>query len=562
MGRAAVATLAFRVGGELRVAAVVKATFLLAPDGPMSIADPEPIVRADVYRDDSPLSSLVAAADLVPYRSRANVFLTGHARAPLERPTPAMAVRLMMARGRDLVLDKRLAVRGGLDPSGRTREPAPFSAIRFGWEVAAATADNPVGIREGAGVWPHVVDPRRRDRAAGFGPISARWPSRRRFFPAADGVLAARIPELPGDFAWAYFDAAPEDQRVDFLRGDEWVGFEGMSSQLPRVQSCLPGVRARASVYGAAPELRAGRPLPLAADTLSIDADHLLCSVVWRGSFPVAREQDLAALHVFAGVETAGAPLSFPATYAVQPTRTPAAPPPPDMNATVSVGQLISPFAALPFAPAAEPPRSESAPRPPARPAPPSPLLGSGTLEIAPPAPDMNATMAVGGLLSPFAALPFTSAAEPPRPPPPPLASATVEIAPPAADMNATMAVGGFLSPFAALPFAPTAAPPPRTEAQRPLPAATPFEQGRRVTPPPGSQAAVTPAPLVARALPPEPIAAVPGLPTTIADPPEVDEGEPPTTLGGFFLAAMARAARSHPTSSAASTSVSGAGRP
>jgi len=42
-----------------------------------------------------------------------------------------------------------------------------------------------------------------------------------------ESAFAAAIPELPGDFGWAYFNAAPEDQRIDFLHGDEWVGFEG-----------------------------------------------------------------------------------------------------------------------------------------------------------------------------------------------------------------------------------------------------------------------------------------------------------------------------------------------
>jgi hypothetical protein len=312
-GSCAGATLAFRVGGQLRVTAVVKATFALAPDRPMVLVDPDPIVRTDEHRRPDPSSSLAAASDLVPYRPRTDVLLQGHAHAPLARPARSMMVRLMMARGRSVVLDKRLAVRGPLELSGQAREPSPFSTMLLAWELSVGTPDNPAGISEGPRRWPHILDPWRHDRAAGFGPVSPRWPSRRHLLGMNDSALDAPIPELPGGFAWAYFNAAPEDQRLDFLHGDEWIVLEGMHSQILRMQSCLPRVRASARVVG--PPLLDAQPIPLEADTLLIDTDRQRCSIVWRGSFPVAREADLATLRVFAGVETAECPLALPTSY-------------------------------------------------------------------------------------------------------------------------------------------------------------------------------------------------------------------------------------------------------
>src|SRR5262249_43938742 len=124
------------------------------------------------------------------------------------------------------------------------------------------------------------------------------------------------------------------DQRIDFLRGDEWIGFEGMHSQIAWVQSCLPGVRGAARLYGPAPGLRAGRAIALEGDTLTIDTDRLRCSVVFRGSFAISSEGELARHHIFAGVETPGAPLRFPASYSEPPPLEEIAEPPDDLVAT------------------------------------------------------------------------------------------------------------------------------------------------------------------------------------------------------------------------------------
>jgi Uncharacterized protein conserved in bacteria (DUF2169) len=265
LGRASAATLAFRVSGQLHVAAIVKATFVCAPEQAMLLVEPAPIAEADPVCDGAPGKGVLVAGDLVPYRPRADVLLSGHARAPAGRRAQSMGVRLMVARGQALLLDKHRAV------------PGPHGAPIDGGSPAHRA---PLG------------DPR---------------------------VLEAPIPELPADFPWTYFQAAPEDQRIDFLQGDEWVGFEGMNVQLARVQSYLPRVRGAARVYRPGPEGAAGKAIALVADTLRIDADRLLISVVWRGSFAVSSEVDLGGLHVVAGVEMAGVPLEFPSSVSRPP---------------------------------------------------------------------------------------------------------------------------------------------------------------------------------------------------------------------------------------------------
>jgi hypothetical protein len=524
LGRAACATLAFRAGGQLRVAVIVKATFIFVQDRPMLLVDPDPILRADEHHNGSPSSSLVAADDRVPYRPRADVLLRGHARAPWGLPTPAMAVRLMVARDRDLLLDKRLAVRGAPDPSGRGREPLSFEAMTLAYELAAGgpgSPDNPVGIPEGPRQWPNILDPRQRERPAGFGPIAPRWPSRRRLLGAHEGAVTAAVPDLPADFAWAYFNAAPEDQRIDFLRGDEWVGFEGMNAQIPRVQSCLPGVRGAARVYGLAQELRAGKPIALSADTLSIDASHLRCWVVWRGSFPVAHEDDLHDCHIFAGVETAELPLPFPASYSAPPGGARDAVRPVQARPLIAKGAAVGAAAA-----------------------PPRPTVETVAMPAYPASPLQPAT-------------PFES-----REPAPVIPTAEIPVD-----------VVAMLRSAPATPFVPSPALPPREPLLHPLPAATPFEQHASaplssapitpervdrvplsfpppppvappsVAPPSVAPASVAPASVAPASVAPASVAPASVAPASVAPASVASAAEPeaPRTLGAAFLAAVAR---------------------
>src|SRR5205814_292801 len=130
------------------------------------------------------------------------------------------------SRDQAVAIDKRLVARGTPDPAGKPGEPAPFLVMPLVYEVAAGgprVPENPAGVAEAPGRWANLVDPRNPGRPAGFGPVSPRWQGRRRLLSVDAAILDAPIPDLPGEFAWAFFNAAPDDQRLDFLRGDEWI---------------------------------------------------------------------------------------------------------------------------------------------------------------------------------------------------------------------------------------------------------------------------------------------------------------------------------------------------
>jgi hypothetical protein len=307
-GAVSVAVVAWRFGGMVRATAVAKATFALAADAVMPRVAPEPIVHAEVHYDDSPARSIRLTTDLAPYLNRADVLLTGHAYAPRGVFVETLPVRLGLFDGARPVLDKTVLVR---QKGGLKRVPLVYERAYGG----LGFADNPfgVGATTGSGE-PNILDSFDDRRVAGLGPIGQIWPARKRLL----GSLPRRaldpsgIMDLPDAFEWEYFQAAPPDQRVPFLRGDEWIVMDGLHPRHARLRSQLPGARGIALVYGLSPwGVVEGQPIALHADTLRIDADEQRCSLTFRATFPIA-EEALASLRVVLGVELPGSPVTWP----------------------------------------------------------------------------------------------------------------------------------------------------------------------------------------------------------------------------------------------------------
>ncbi len=300
LGLAACRTLAWRYRGQLRVTAVLKATFSFVQGEAMRLEEPDEIVAEDVHLDGDPSRCVVAASDLAPYRLVADVVLVGH--AYVRRGVP---VRLAVFHDHALV-DKRVVV-------------AP---------------DDP-------------ADP---TRALDLGPVAASSPARACLVGGLDPrAIGHGVLDVPSDFDWAYFQAAPSGQTTDFLRGDEWIRLEGLDPELPVVLTRLPGAAAAGRLYG----LIEGRPPTLAfrADHLHLDTDHRRCTVTWRASFSVASEAQLPRLAILAGVEIGGHPIRWPDSVPIS-VRAPAPPPPDDDDFGMATIALAPPEPAPAEAPA------------------------------------------------------------------------------------------------------------------------------------------------------------------------------------------------------------------
>lgn len=324
-GPAVVGAAAWRWRGLLRVTVVAKATFELVPDGLMRPIRPVEIRRTELHFHNNPARSVSATSDLGLYLERADVTLTGHAYAPGGTPTPKVTPRLRVLRADGSpALDKSIDVYG--DRSAWPGEPAPsaqpFQKIPLVYERAyggIGWGPNPFGIGvepelSGKTPLPNIVhanaQPGRTD-PAGFGPLSPSLPGRRALLGRLPRkALEGRIAEIPDTFEWGYFQAAPLDQRIDFLNGDEWIVLDGVHPSRASLTTRLPGARGLARVLT---PTGAELPIELRADTLAIDADASIASVLWRGRFAVSAEESLGLTSVVAGVLIAGAVFEWPA---------------------------------------------------------------------------------------------------------------------------------------------------------------------------------------------------------------------------------------------------------
>ncbi|WP_434046752.1 MULTISPECIES: DUF2169 family type VI secretion system accessory protein [Sorangium] len=323
----------WRMQGAERLTVIVKATFALVPDRSAELAAPAELVCADRLRDGC--GSLEEACETAPYLPSAGVLLRGHAAAPAGTTATALSVRVALFREDRWLLDKVLHVHG--DWTREAPSPRPFSLMPLVYERAYGGPHidaNPVGVGAGAAL-PNIVDPADPARPAGFGPIARHWAPRSGLL-ARDRAIEPPAPELDGSFDFRYFHAAPADQQIEFLRGDEWILLQGLHPRCPWIRSSLPSARGLARLYrtGAGGEEHA-QPIELVADTLTIDADRLLCSVIWRGNVALLPDDAPARLRVVAGVEVPGWPLLWPsaAAPAPPPSSTSAPGPPPSAPA-------------------------------------------------------------------------------------------------------------------------------------------------------------------------------------------------------------------------------------
>ncbi|WP_438001810.1 DUF2169 domain-containing protein [Sorangium sp. So ce185] len=479
----------WRMQGAERLTVIVKATFSLVHERTAELAAPAALVGADVPRDG--WGSLEQACETAPYLPSAGVLVRGHASAPAGTTVTALSVRVALFGDDRWILNKVLHVYGD-----RTREapsPRPFARIPIVYERAYGgphVETNPVGVGFGATL-PNLVDPADATRPAGFGPIARTWAPRRCFLQQGQEPDAP-VPALDGSFDFRYFQAAPADQQLDFLRGGAWIYLEGLHPHYPWFRSSLPPARGVARLYRSGPGGEDHeQPVELVADTLAIDADRLLCSMVWRGSAALAPGDTLARMRVAAGVEMPGVPLVWPSPRSGR--SSPLAPrdAPPAGSAPGGGRGLTL---------AGDEQEGETSDGHPSRPR--SRPLAPFALAEPRSAPAPQGTALPGAPWSPVRFMPLN-----------PLlgetADATVSASAPPFDMSPPQAGGAEPSPPAGLPFVPAPAPRPE-RAPDSVPFAMPFARAEAALPPnleaPAGVAALPPhldAPAGVAALPP-----------------------------------------------------------
>jgi uncharacterized protein YjbI with pentapeptide repeats len=294
-----VGTLAWRdAAGSLQLTVIAKATLEIRPDHRARLVAPYPLF-GDLYFEENEGRSLRVASDYAPRKPRVDVLFTGAAYAPVGERVSHRSIRLALGSAGTPILDKKLLAVGARerDKGGMPTPPQPFAYLPLRWELAfggAASQVNPIGVGEDPGDTrlPSIVDPGNPRRAAGLGPIPSWWWVRQQALGGVDAkVLAAPVPTLSEKIDLAYFNAAPADQQLAVLAGDETVLMTGLHPALAEIRWRLPGLHAHAVL-----EIHGSRhTVALQADTLWIEGEMLRCALTWRGSVAIDAS-DAAAL--------------------------------------------------------------------------------------------------------------------------------------------------------------------------------------------------------------------------------------------------------------------------
>jgi hypothetical protein len=287
----------------------VKATFDIAPNGKLTLADEQPPpVLVPEYRGDPNTTSLRADSDLLAVKPGTDILLDACAHAPKGRLAATVPVMLRVDR-----LQKPLLVYGprvyhkslmGLT----TTAPRDFVTSPIEYEAAFGGTDtghpdpqkhridmrNPVG--KGFAVdaktlenrIAHSVEYPSGDPAkmgpAGFGPLTSFWSPRRERSGTYDAEWEkTKKPLLPDDYDPRCALSAPDDQRpAKPLRGGETVVLENMTPQgllvfqLPTVvPSFITHINGRDEEH------------PATLVTVFVAAETMKLSLVWQTSLPV-----------------------------------------------------------------------------------------------------------------------------------------------------------------------------------------------------------------------------------------------------------------------------------
>lgn len=305
-----------RVGRKLEMVAVVRATFTLEekvcarPYTERKNPNPQGMLSGDVFApgDVEGEGEVLYADDLAQFKPKADLLFQGTAYAPNGEPTPTLGVRMAVGAWSKLfrVVGDR-TWKSTSQASGAT-DPKPFKAMPLEWSRAWGGPANPVGRSLESPLVPNLErsDEPVLDRSAvrgpvSFAPVNPRWQPRAakagQTFDAA--YQRDRAPFHPTDMDWTYFNAAPEDQQVPYLRGDEEVVLQNLHPTIAVFRTKLPGIRIR--VFGKrvdpdgpktpeAYEQAEVFEFSMVLDTLLVDNASDKVVLTWRGLAPCARE--------------------------------------------------------------------------------------------------------------------------------------------------------------------------------------------------------------------------------------------------------------------------------
>lgn len=302
-----------------RVVVAVRATYRLESAGepePLLAETQAPLLEADVFGDDPAFDAPRFENDFALFKPRCDVLLRGCAHAPNGVPAPTIEVALRVGACQKAfrVTGPRVWSRTLMD-GARASPPVPFIDQEISYDVAFGGTDihptDPSKIRSylpnpcGSGycqfsanldqmalaVTEAIDDPITRPDGnyspMAFGPLGRHWVPRLGYAGTYDQRWREnKLPFLPDDFDWQYFQAAPLDQQIPYPSGGESIvllnlGASGpIVTRVPERGVTVVFVRHRGEALT--------RPANL--DTLLLEPELDRMTLVWRATCPMKRD--------------------------------------------------------------------------------------------------------------------------------------------------------------------------------------------------------------------------------------------------------------------------------
>lgn len=310
-------TMGLRPDGRELIVVVVKGTFAFPTSGqrvPRLLPEQPQLVMADEFTGEPGYSATVVEADFVPNKPRAEVLLNGSAYAPDGKPTHEVVTSLRVGNllKEIRVVGNRFWRQTSLGP--RASEPEAFVRMPISYDNAFGGIDdtddrgaisfsaNPFG--KGFFAQPRsrkidgralpnteernkpIIDPKGSYRPMSYGPISRLCEPRCRYAGTYDAAWKAnQFPFLPTDFNELYYQSSPVDQQLDDLNASALIELSNLTPD-GQCQIQLPGIHVPVEF-----QLRDGELVEQEArlDTLLIESDKRLFSMIWRASLPIKK---------------------------------------------------------------------------------------------------------------------------------------------------------------------------------------------------------------------------------------------------------------------------------
>lgn len=251
----------------------IKASFTLRAGRPaLFLADQPPLVMDPIYHNDDPNDALIADSDLAQPKPAVDVIVNGHVIPNRDGTARDLSVAVGDWRKTlSLHPPQRQNWRGAWVPD----KDAPVSPIAF---HALPVVDEAVEKTSSAGL--RYSD----EKPAFFGAIAPTSPVRAQYGGTYDAAwLANRAPLLPADFDPLFWQAAPEDQRLQRpLADDATLELSGLMDQPASCPLPMLDLHVATKIAGV------WQPQTAALQTIAIDVDRMGVGLTYMAAWPIA----------------------------------------------------------------------------------------------------------------------------------------------------------------------------------------------------------------------------------------------------------------------------------